>query len=41
MAMLSQALETLYANVYDQASPFYSSPELRWIPFGYYPRFSG
>ncbi len=41
MAMLSQAQENGYADVYDQASPFYSSPGFWWSPFGYYPGFSG
>ncbi|NOS82449.1 MAG: hypothetical protein HOP32_12800 [Nitrospira sp.] len=41
MAMLSQAQENGYADVYDPASPFYSSPGFWWSPFGYYPGFSG
>jgi hypothetical protein len=41
MAMLSQAPENEYADVYDQARPFYSSPGFWWSPFGYYPGFSG
>jgi hypothetical protein len=40
MAMLSQAQENGYADVYDRASPFYSSPGFWWSPFGYYPGFS-
>ncbi len=41
MAMLNQAQENGYADVYDQASPFYSNPGFWWSPFGYYPGFSG
>lgn len=41
MAVLSQAPENGYANVYDRTSPFYSSPGFWWSPFGYYPGFSG
>jgi hypothetical protein len=41
MAMLSQAQENGYADVYAPASPFYSSPGFWWNPFGYYPGFSG
>ncbi|MBK5282451.1 MAG: hypothetical protein JJE16_10215 [Nitrospiraceae bacterium] len=41
MAMLSQAPENGYADVYDPASPFYSSPGFWWRPFGYYPGFYG
>ena len=41
MAMLSQAPENGYADVYDPASPFYSSPGFWWSPFGYYPGFYG
>jgi hypothetical protein len=41
MAMLSQAQENGYADVYDRASPFYSTPGFWWSPFGYYPGFSG
>ena len=41
MAMLSQAQENGYADVYDQASPFYSSPGFWWSPFGYYPGYYG
>ena len=41
MAMLSQAPENGYANVYDPASPFYSRPGFWRSPFGYYPGFSG
>jgi len=41
MAMLSQAQENGYTGVYDQASPFYSSPGFWWHPFGYYPGFPG
>jgi hypothetical protein len=41
MTMLSQAQENGYADVYDPANPFYSSPGFWWSPFGYYPGFSG
>jgi len=41
MAMLSQAQENGYTDVYDPRSPFYSSPGFWWSPFGYYPGFSG
>jgi hypothetical protein len=41
MAMLSQAQENGYADVYDQASPFYSSPGFWWSPFGTYPGYYG
>jgi hypothetical protein len=41
MATLSQAQENGYADVYDQASPFYSNPGFWGSPFGYYPGFSG
>jgi len=41
MAMLSQAAEKGYADVYDPASPFYSSPGFWWSPFAYYPGFYG
>ena len=41
MATLSQASENGYADVYDQASPFYSNPGFWGSPFGYYPGFSG
>ena len=41
MATLSQAQENGYAGVYEQASPFYSSPGFWWSPFSYYPGFSG
>ena len=41
MATLSQAPENGYADVYDQASPFYSNPGFWGSPFGYYPGFSG
>jgi hypothetical protein len=41
MAMLSQAQENGYADVYDPARSFYSSPGFWWSPFGYYPGFSG
>jgi len=41
MAMLSQAPENGYADVYDRASPFYSTPGFWWSPFAYYPGFSG
>ena len=41
MAILSQAPENGYADVYDPTSPFYSSPGFWWSPFGYYPGFSG
>ena len=41
MAMLSQAPENGYAEVYDPARPFYSSPGFWWSPFGYYPGFYG
>ena len=41
MTMLSQAQENGYADVYDPASPYYSSPGFWWSPFGYYPGFSG
>jgi hypothetical protein len=41
MAMLSQAPENGYANVYDPASPFYSSPGFWWSPFANYPGFYG
>ena len=41
MAMLSQAQENGYADVYDRAGPFYSNPGFWWSPFGYYPGFSG
>lgn len=37
MATLSQAPENGYADVYDQASPFYSNPGFWWSPFGSYP----
>ncbi len=41
MTMLSQATENGYADVYDPAGPFYSSPGFWWSPLGYYPGFSG
>jgi hypothetical protein len=41
LATLSQAPENGYADVYDQASPFYSNPGFWGSPFGYYPGFSG
>jgi hypothetical protein len=41
MSMLGQAQENGYADVYDQANPFYLSPGFWWSPFGYYPGFSG
>jgi hypothetical protein len=41
MAMLSQAQENGYADVYNPASPFYSSPGFWWSPFGYYPGYPG
>jgi hypothetical protein len=41
MTMLSQAPENGYADVYNPASPFYSSPRFWWSPFGCYPGFSG
>jgi hypothetical protein len=41
MTMLGQAPENGYADVYDQASPFYSNPGFWWSPFAYYPGFSG
>jgi len=41
MAMLSQAQENGYADVYDPSNPFYSSPGFWWSPFAYYPGFYG
>jgi hypothetical protein len=41
MAMLSQAQENGYADVYNPTTPFYASPGFWWSPFGYYPGFSG
>jgi hypothetical protein len=41
MAMLNQAQENGYTDVYDPRSPFYSTPGFWWSPFGYYPGFSG
>src|SRR5262245_44082507 len=41
MAMLSQAQENGYADIYDPANPFYSSPGFWWSPFAYYPGFYG
>lgn len=41
MAMLSQAPENGYAEVYDPTNPFYYRPGFWWSPFGYYPGFYG
>jgi hypothetical protein len=41
MAMLSQAQENGYADVYDPANPFYASPGFWWSPFAYYPGYYG
>jgi hypothetical protein len=41
MALLSQAQENGYAEVYDPANSFYSNPGFWWSPFGYYPGYYG